>query len=239
MRRQIGGRPDVGRIAEAVSRPGIDPRIWCSLCAVDKVVIDDDGMFADVHILSTATIDDDGNAIAQKETVRVAPSYAGDGFGLYMPIQEGDEVVVVWPDGNPDHGGILVSRLWSASDPPPGTAKDNANDVLLMAKKDINVRIVTQGGGNVVLKVEDGKVLLGDESGNEQFVALANKTNQNFTNLWTIFDNVFGAASTPLVTPAPGSPDPVYTAVKAVVATLVALQKMPPPDVDAEKVKAL
>lgn len=169
MRSRIGRKVDAQRLAQLVSTPGIDPRVWVSLCIVDSVTVEDatpdgeGGIFADVHIMSTATLDSDGNVVAQKETVRVAGDYAGKGIGLFFPPAEGDEVVVIWPDGNPDHGGILVSRLWSASDPPPKPAIDNPTDAILMVGKDVNLRIVTQGQGNVVLQVDKGKVLLGNE----------------------------------------------------------------------------
>lgn len=163
-RTRIGSKVDAGRLAMLVSMPGIDPRVWVSLCIVDKVVVDDDGVFADVHIMSTCTLDDDGNTVAQLETVRVTPGYAGNGFGLFFPPLEGDEVLVVWPDGSPDHGGMLVGRAWSASDPPPSVAKDNPDDALLMVKKDAHLRIVVQGEGNIILQLDKGKVLLGDEN---------------------------------------------------------------------------
>lgn len=165
-RTRIGRKIDAQRVAQLVSMPGIDPRIWVSLCIVDKVVVDKDhGVFADVHVMSTATVDDDGNVVAQQETVRVAADYAGNGFGLYLPPLVGDEVLVVWPDGNPDHGGVLVKRMWSASDPPPQKAVDKPADALLMIQKDVNLRIMTQGQGNIVLQVDQGKVLLGNEQG--------------------------------------------------------------------------
>lgn len=165
MRTRIGRKIDSQRLAQMVSSPGIDPRVWVSLCVVDKVVVDDDGVFADVHVMSTATTDDEGNVVAQLMTVRVAADYAGNGFGLFFPPLEGDEVLVVYPDGNPDHGGILAKRLWSASDPPPQVAKNNSADALLMIDKDRTLRLQVQGKGNVAIIADQGKVLLGAETG--------------------------------------------------------------------------
>lgn len=172
-RSRVGGKIDMQRLAMGVSMPGIDPRIWVSLCVVNAVTVDGTGYFADVSIMSTATTDDDGNVVAQTETVRIAPEYAGNGFGLYVPIDVGDEVIVEWIDGDPDHGGILTKRAWSSSDPPPDVAQNNPDDVLLIAKKDVNIRIITQGQGNVVLQVDQGKVLLGNE---KNTLAVARKT---------------------------------------------------------------
>lgn len=165
MRGRVGGKIDARRLGQLVAQPGIDPRVWCSLCVIDKLVVDDDGVFADVFILSTATADADGNVVAQRETVRVASPYSGAGWGIYAPLEPGDEVIVNWPDGDPDHGGILVSRNYSTADTPPQLAKDNPADFVLVAKKDVNIRVVVQGKGNVVMTCEDGKVLLGSEDG--------------------------------------------------------------------------
>lgn len=160
-RTRIGTKIDSARLAQLVSSPGIDPRVWASNCIVESVHIDaDHGVFADVHIMSTATVDDDGNVVAQKETVRVAAAYAGNGFGLYMRPSVDDEVIVIWPDGAPDNGGILIGRVWSASDQPPSKAGDDPEDVLLMVESGKNIRIVVQGGGKIVL---EGEVQLGSE----------------------------------------------------------------------------
>ena len=172
-RTRVGTKIDAQRLAALASRPGIDPRMWISLCVVDKVVTEaagqgqggSGGVFVDVFVMTTATTDDDGNVVAQKETVRLAPAYAGNGFGLYFPPRQGDEVLVAWADGDPDHGGLLIGRAWSASDPPPQLAVNNPDDALLIVEKDCNLRIVTQGQGNAVIAVDKGKVLLGSETG--------------------------------------------------------------------------
>lgn len=171
-RTRVSNKIDAQRLGALVSRPGIDPRMWISLCVVDKVVVESadgpdgsGGVFADVHIMSTATLDDQGNVVAQKETVRLATEYAGNGIGLFLPPAEGDEVLVAWADGDPDHGGIIIGRPWSASDPPPSQAVNNPTDAVLMLGKDVNLRIIAQGQGNVVVQVDQGKVLLGNEQG--------------------------------------------------------------------------
>lgn len=213
-RTRISSKIDAARVSALVSRPGIDPRMWTSLCVVDKVVVEAGGngnaggVFADVHIMSTATLDDDGNVVAQKETVRVAPAFAGNGFGLYFPPQEGDEVLVTWADADPDHGGMLIGRAWSASDPPPQLAVNNPNDALLMLAKDQNLRIVAQGQGNVILQIDQGKVLLGNEQ-NTTPVALKGSSVDGGTLLF--FPGTGGATLTyfPAGTPPSGPGTPV------------------------------
>jgi len=145
---------DVQRLGQALARPGMDTRCWVCIASVKKFVLDDKhGPLADVLILSSSssTMGDDGVAAGDIETVRVGPVYAGPGFGFYAPLDVDDEVLVAFPEGNPDHGGVIIGRLWSRSDPPPSTAVDNTADVCLHVKDGDSVRIVTSGGGKVLL----------------------------------------------------------------------------------------
>lgn len=174
---RVSSRMDAGRLGALVAAPGLDTRVWVSICvlAADANVTDD-GVFADVHVLATATLDDDGNVIAQEETVRVEPDFAGDGFGFFLSRpKEGDEVVCVWPNGNYSGGGVLVKRLWSPAAQVPKKAVDNPDDCLLLLDKDRTLRMQVQGQGNVALIVDQGKVLLAAESGT---LAVARKTDK-------------------------------------------------------------
>lgn len=211
-------------MAAALATPGIDPRVWVSVCIVDKVVIDSEGAFADVSILSTVVPDADGNLVAQQETVSIAPDYAGNGFGLFIPPSQGDQVIVLWIDGHPDNGGVIVKRLWSASDPPPDLAKNNPADIVLIANKDVNIRIVAQGQGNIVVATDQGKVQLGDEdTGNLQPPPqpVARKTDSVDLGTWvhvpaSLVGAVFTPCSlswTPPVTDPPANPPPNPTVV--------------------------
>jgi hypothetical protein len=154
-RSRIGGSLDVNRAGEALSRPGIDTRTWVSLAVVNKVVVDaDHGVFADVTLLPSEV----------PETARVATLYAGGGFGLYLPLEVGDEVVVIAPSGEPDEGLVVMPRLWCNADKPPADAASKPTDLLLVAKEGATVRIVTGGSGNVVIEPRgSGEVRLGAE----------------------------------------------------------------------------
>lgn len=150
---RVVGLPDAGRLANMVRSPGIDPRTWVSLAVVKSVTIDpEEGVFADVRLMPRRRL----------ETCRVGQVYAGDGFGLYIPIEVDDEVLVEAPDGDPDHGLILTRRLHSPSHPPSSDLARNPNDVLLVVKPNSSLRIIASGSGNVVVEVRDqAKVLLG------------------------------------------------------------------------------
>lgn len=143
----------MSRLSAAVSRPGIDPRIWHCLAFVEKVTVDpDEGIFADVILMPTE----------DRETCRIATVYSGPGFGFYFPIEEGDEVMVWAPNGDPDEGLVCMPHLWSKSDPPPPDVTNSTKvDVLLHVKSGQNLSIKVEGGG---------KIKLGSVSANEPLV---------------------------------------------------------------------
>jgi hypothetical protein len=139
---RVGRQLDTMRFAAALRTPGSDPRQWVTLAVVTAFKLDpDEGAFADVFILSTGA----------QETVRVGAFYSGPGFGFYAPLDVDDEVLVAFPDGDPDHGGVVVARLWSKSDAPSSTAKDNDADVSIHVKDGVNLRLAVTGGGKVLL----------------------------------------------------------------------------------------
>lgn len=84
--------------------------------------------------------------------------------------------------------------------------------------------------------IDGADIRIGDPEATDE-AALAPATNDNFNALWGVLDAVFGATSSPIVTPAPGSPDPVYTAVKAAIAAKQLAGDLPPVDVAAENVR--
>jgi len=156
-------RIDVARLSRAVQRPGIDPRTWVTMATVtsDPVVEDVDdtsdagGVFVNVTLMPSGT-----------ETTAFLPAqYAGDGFGFYLPVAIDDTVIVVVPDGDPNNGCVITSVMWDPSAPPPQDAIDHPADVAMIIRPDKTARMKVSGGGNLVLACEDGKVLLGDETG--------------------------------------------------------------------------
>lgn len=111
-----------------------------------------------------------------------------------------------------DGFGYVVGQLYSESDAPPHDTK-------------------------AARSLAGDDVRLGDPEADDK-IALAPPTNDNFNALYSVLDTVFGNASSPLVTPAPGGPDPVYTAVKAALIAKQVAGDLPPADVSAEKVSA-
>lgn len=141
-RTRVSPTPDFARIAAAVSRPGIDPRIWESLAFVRAVVVDPtEGVFVDVTLLPSQV----------ETTARLGATYAGASFGVYLPVAVGDEVLVSAPSGDPAEGMVVAERLWSPSDPPPQEVVDHPEDALIHVKPGKTIRIVVSEGGRILL----------------------------------------------------------------------------------------
>lgn len=211
---------DVTRLANAVSRPGIDPRIWVSYAVLQTEPFVDErpgkqGVFADVQLLPSGVMD----------TARVGAIYAGNGFGLYAPLHKDDEVLVCAPSGDPDEGLVIVQRLWSTSDPQPAQVAQTPEDVTLVVEPDKNLRLTVQGSGNVYITAAGGKVVLGEESATRGVARLEDATVNGTLELKAI--------TIPLPPPAPpnvaitltytppGGGLPMTSTVTLAVATLV------------------
>jgi hypothetical protein len=149
---------DIAKIAAALERPGIDPRKFVDLGVVTAVAVGADGVHADIETINNLP-----------ETVSLAPPYSGSGFGLYLPLDVDDLVVLAVPDGMFNAGGRIVGRTWDAGTPPPPEVVDHPEDVALVVKPGQTIRIVVSGGGNVVVEArDDGQVRLGAEDATQK-----------------------------------------------------------------------
>lgn len=145
-RSRVGTTIDMARLASAVSRPGIDPRIWVSygILTSDPYIETASGeqdIFVDVMLLPSQL----------PETARVGAVYAGNGFGFYFPLKKDDEVLVCAPSGDPDEGLVITQRMWSPADVPPTEVTAHPDDVTLVVESGKSVRIGVAGGGKVYL----------------------------------------------------------------------------------------
>ena len=153
-------RLDRNRLAAVASRPGIDTRVWLSLAVVTDVGFDPaEGIFADIRLLP-------GD---EPECATVASSYAGNGYGAFAPLFEGDVVVVAVPHGDSANGPVIISRLWSSADIPPSdlagtSARHGTNDpspdpyLRVQANRTLKIRTSSTQGGVDVLVEGDGEV---------------------------------------------------------------------------------
>lgn len=150
---------DVGRLGKAVSYPGIDPRVWASYGLVKSFkVTTNEGVFATVKLMPSETL----------VSARVGAVYAGNGFGIYAPLEIDDEVLVTCPLGDFNEGATIVARMWSAADKPPAIAGTSSRDVVIHVKSGQTLRIIASGSGKVVVDaplVELGQEDLGNNDG--------------------------------------------------------------------------
>lgn len=155
LRSRVSKGVDTGRLGKALSRPGMDPRVHVQTAFVTAVHLDPEhGYFVDITLMPSGV----------EETARVAPVYAGSGFGIFLPVQIDDEVVVVTPHGDPNAGLLVIARPWDNGTPPPADAANHPDDLLILAKDSANIRIVTGGSGNVIIEPRGaGQVQLGQE----------------------------------------------------------------------------
>lgn len=138
---RVARTPDVHMISKALSRPGIDPRMWISCGYVQAVSKTDQGTFVDVVIAPHL----------DPYTCRVGEVYAGVGHGMSFPMSVDDEVLVALPNGDPNEGGVVICRLHSASDPPPSEVEDNPDDVVLHVQDGQSMTVVVESGGTINL----------------------------------------------------------------------------------------
>jgi uncharacterized protein involved in type VI secretion and phage assembly len=197
--RRPGASLDTRRFGQALSFPGIDPRLWVSTACVDAVHVDAaNGPFIDATLLPS------GMSI----TARVGSPYAGSGWGLHAPLAVDDEVVVVIPDGDCTHGAVVVARLWAAADPPPAiaAAAKTTNDPLLQAQPGTTLRLVADkieleaaGGTQALVRGTDyrkGEAKM-NQTLQQQLAALATAS----TALATAMTALGAACSAPPLTP--------------------------------------
>lgn len=111
-RSRIRSRLDVGRLREAASGPGADPRSWIAFGRVDD---DDDavrwdgelGWIADVTIVG-GPLDGEGPV-----AVRIAGSFVAPFEGGSVPVIAPALLVLVLPEGDLNAGPIAIGALWT------------------------------------------------------------------------------------------------------------------------------
>lgn len=211
-------RFDAGRFAKMAQRPGADPRVWITQATVTKLGFDtNEGLFADVQFMPSG----------EEETCRVGTDYAGNSFGQWNPLHEGDEVLVAVPMGDSNNGPVIFARMWSAADKPhpdfKAAAEDNGqavptNDVVVRVEPgqrlvvrtsgqggDVDIRV--EGPGNLNLIVEGaGKVRVSDGDSNDQAMALGDsiQSHLNALRVWAaahVHNTPNGISGPPTVSP--------------------------------------
>jgi hypothetical protein len=144
---------DVVKMGTAFERPGMDTRRWFMVGVIKAIRVDASGKYADVDVFTPEP---------RPETVLIGAG-GGQGGGLHLPYSVGDLVVVAFPDGNSDAGGVIVCGFWDPGQPPPDVVVENPTDGAWVARPGRTLRLVATEDGLLILRVEDGQVRLGDE----------------------------------------------------------------------------
>lgn len=171
---------DVGRLAQGVKRPGIDPRVHTVTGTVKEIGIDPkEGVFADV------AFEPEGNVETCYVAVPCAGSTNGEGWGDWYGLEVGDTVAVMISNGDTNTGPIVVGRYWNAGDPPPSEIVDGDEPT-----KDR--WSILKPGTKWVIKCDE--VLIGDEQA--AFLAHAKETQDALKQIITALQAFYTAVST-------------------------------------------
>ena len=159
---------DSAALAKVVERAGIDPRHWSSYGTV--CTLNDDGSFNFDDPLSVYTSPDGCHVdvlihpVLQHVTCRYSGVQGGSAGTIYTPIQPGDEVLVIIPDGDLRQAPV-ITRILSAehSRLPMGPDRKPLwqNDRILIHGNTVPVEIRTAGGGHILVAM-DGTVTVND-----------------------------------------------------------------------------
>lgn len=117
---------------------------------------------------------------------RIALPYAGDGRGLYLLPEVGDEVVVAFEEGDPDRP-VVVGSLWSGRDTPPCRPTEGNGLKWFESRRGLKVifddtegseRILIRDGEDkrsVEIDMAGGKIRISAEEGDVEIAAPAGK----------------------------------------------------------------
>lgn len=109
------------------------PPYFISIALIEEIIIEKDEVLLKVCLQPTG----------EKPMVRMSWSFCGNGFGLYILPEVGDEIVCVFPNGDLNRG-ICISRLTNGVDKIPSDVI--AEQILLITKSGYNIKITIQDG---------------------------------------------------------------------------------------------
>lgn len=156
---------DFNALADAVSKPGIDPRIWASYGIVNQEQGDEHSVEFDPDWgpLVSVVLQPHNQLVS----CRVSSSCAGNGEGEWHPFLQGDEVLVVIPEGDTRSVPVIVGRLNNSIDkfPDKVAGKDtNLNNVGFMRRRG---PYIIEGDSLMMMRSSVTGAMIGvDEKGN-------------------------------------------------------------------------
>lgn len=160
-----------GLFAQAFAIPGGDPRQWISygIVAPDAedspsvTLKDDDGNPSPYGPIVRVILQPSGNAVP----CRVAASVAGDNEGEWYPFLEGDEVLVVIPEGHERAGCAIIGRLNQEIDRwPIAVAGQDATKNTFGFRRMRTPYVVETGASYLIRSAKTGSQIGIDQNGN-------------------------------------------------------------------------
>jgi hypothetical protein len=170
---------DFGRLRDALAGPGSDPRTWVCLARIDTV---DGAVRWEEGVGWVADVTISSGELAQEGPIpcRIPASIGGAGLLLAAPVVAGSEVLVSFPDGDPNVAPVLLGYLHGAEDQPlPDTVNGQTIDAALAEATTIlvsNKNVEAQVGASLrVAATDDAKLLaqnvaLADDAAGQAFV---------------------------------------------------------------------
>jgi hypothetical protein len=208
--------------SEVISTLGIDPRKWISVGTVTEVYNDETGLYCDCELPS-------GDIVR----ARVMVPYGAKSLGIELPYHQGDEVVIAFPEGDPDLA-IILGCLHNEENTKP----DNDNNKLLVKAKDNEpLEVVVPAGTKVKSNTEiDGTLQVNNSTTLKNTLEVDNSTNlkgtlsvQNNTTVNNLdINGILKTHGQPgrtqvliLLKPGPNGPEPVTLNFDNGILTLV------------------
>ena len=149
----VRSRIDASRLAEVVSRPGIDPRVWVVFAKIEALGFDEvEGIFADVRYLHNG----------RTTTAHIGSLATGDEFGDWHPFKVDQLVLVAVPNGDEDFGAVVIASIWDGSRKPatefqsPDDPTEPTVDRVIKAEPGTTLRVIATEGANIVIHASGG-----------------------------------------------------------------------------------
>lgn len=119
---------------------------------VEELFEDEDGHFATILM----------GAEEEEITVARAMLYVGDEYGLFLPLEKGQNVPVFIPANDPNLSPFTFGVIGANVHKVPADVLDNPDDFWLIMKPGRNIRLIVSDGGQVMLGGNTARALLGD-----------------------------------------------------------------------------
>lgn len=119
---------------------------------VEELFEDEDGHFATVLM----------GAEEEEITVARATLYVGDEYGLFPPLEKGQNVPVFIPANDPNLSPFTFGVIGANVHKVPDDVLENPDDFWLIVKPGANIRLSVSGAGQIMIGGNTARALMGD-----------------------------------------------------------------------------